>query len=422
MKTPFSFSSFAAEAQRVLRRFPVCMAALASLTLALIVFIFREEFNASLIFYLSTAFLLNLLGHLALEEARGGRERLRLVAVQVVLNLLLMVDAAMLYQTEKPGLALFLGNAAAVAALLLALVPLPFWRDGDDRRSWRFGLQLVQSVAFSYLVGSLMCGGLAALYGGITILFGLHAEFHVFSLICTLTLVTLPLLLTLIRLPGGAAKQQWEAPGSRFMLGAVRYLFLPLVGLYMAVLYVYLLRILVQMTLPKGMVTILVSTMMGGLVVLRIVLYPYLERPERSLERKALRLLPLLALPLVGLMSVGVAHRVGQYGITFPRLYAILLNLWFYAVCLGLGLRRTGRVRWLPLSVAALLLLSSAHPFNFVEVARRVRSSSAERLLRQFHTDGKPMDRDAFRTLLQSMPETDSRRLFADVAYLCDKH
>jgi len=146
---------------------------------------------------------------------------------------------------------------------------------------------------------------------------------------------------------------------------------MPLLGAYLLVLYVYAAKILFTWNLPQGWVSILVTVSMGGMLLVTVLLYPTQFREGGSFDKKALRLLPAIMLPLLVLMSVAIGKRVSDYGITAPRLYVILFNLWCYIVCIVLMISRFRRFWWILASFAVLFLLSSVGPWNFSEVSER---------------------------------------------------
>ena len=75
--------------------------------------------------------------------------------------------------------------------------------------------------------------------------------------------VTLPLLMFLGLLPQGEEKHDRLPRSNAFLNGIIRYLFLPLAGGYLLVLYVYAARILIRWELPNGWVSWLVVALMG---------------------------------------------------------------------------------------------------------------------------------------------------------------
>lgn len=80
--------------------------------------------------------------------------------------------------------------------------------------------------------------------------------------------------------------------------------------------------------------------------------------------------MPVLILPLLLLMTIGIIRRFNDYGITINRLYLATLNGWFYIVCIGLFVIKARRINWIPVSFAGIFLLTSALPVNYAGITR----------------------------------------------------
>ncbi|HBB07673.1 MAG TPA: DUF4153 domain-containing protein, partial [Bacteroides sp.] len=63
----------------------------------------------------------------------------------------------------------------------------------------------------------------------------------------------------------------------------------------------------------------LVVTLMTGCIAIEFALYPARVKYGHRKDRLIARLLPALALPLLLLMSIGIARRFMDYGITINR-------------------------------------------------------------------------------------------------------
>ena len=166
-----------------------------------------------------------------------------------------------------------------------------------------------------------------------------------------------------------------------FLTKVVSWLLIPLLCCYIVVLYVYGITILVHWELPKGMISWLVSAVMGGYLLCYLLLYPQLL-DKQSWQSKALtRWLPIAILPLLLLMTVGVIRRFMDYGVTPPRLYLLTLLLWFYAICIVMLVVERKRFRWIFLSLVALFLLSSGHPLNYYRLCRPVLTAKIDKIV-----------------------------------------
>ena len=124
-----------------------------------------------------------------------------------------------------------------------------------------------------------------------------------------------------------------EAPAlNKFQTSANKFLFLPVISLYIILLYAYIAKIIIQWEMPKGMVSYLVSASMM-LMLLRVTLtLPERINPKPSFEKKLLKILPAACIPLVILMSVGIIRRISDYGISEDRYYITAINIFYYAI------------------------------------------------------------------------------------------
>lgn len=356
----FNLAKLYESSRQTLQRFPVTLVFLSVLSIHLM-WIKIDKTNA-FTFFLSVGILLSLLQHLCLESIRSTK--LVKMLVWMVPILLLAADSYFLPSRDAVTASTVIAQGSAIFALFVAVCFLPFWRERNDQKSWHFVFRLVTAACIAMLVGVIMCGGLMLLYYGSCTLFGMESNSHVATILVVLSNLTIPACLFLIQIPN--LEERGEIRPSNFLLGITRYLFIPLVLLYLIVLYVYGLVILFTWTLPDGMLTWLITAMMIGIIGITFLLYPYkdLKQSESPFNRVAQKL-PLLVLPLLILMSVGVGRRLSDYGITANRLYVLTLNLWFYAVAIGLWLNHGRRIHWVSISFSVLLLLTSCHPWNY---------------------------------------------------------
>ncbi|MFW6079915.1 MAG: DUF4153 domain-containing protein [Gemmatimonadota bacterium] len=150
------------------------------------------------------------------------------------------------------------------------------------------------------------------------------------------------------------------------------YLVVPLVAIYYLILYAYAVRIGVTGELPKNLVSPLVLAA-GGLGAAALLLFD--PRPGHPQPRRALRAIAPLFVPLGVLGIWAVALRVGQYGWTEFRYlrFAVLVALVALALA-GTGQilrRRRLALHGIPLTLAAVLLLSAFGPWSALAVSRR---------------------------------------------------
>lgn len=394
--------------QNVWRRFPLAVIWLVLLTVYAVwlcwakapsdsnpAFLMSSEQRAALAYGLGMAVVLATTLRLWGEEVRRPP---MYRWVTFVAHLLLMADVVWLMAHpdafERTGA--LVARLSLMVALAVAFFYAPFFREKDDLPVWNFTWRTFLWFCISFLTGGILTAGLLALIRSLEELFGLQVSEHWYLTFVVIALLTTPVLLFLARIPEGDEKHDGMAVISKYLIFVIRYLFVPLLALYLIVLYVYGFRILIRWELPNGGVGWLVSALMAGCVVVELGLYPVMRSGEaKPFEGWIVRWLPVLILPLLLLMTVGIARRLSDYGITPLRLYLLTFNLWCYAVCIGLVVGRARRIRWILTSLAAVFLLTSVLPVNFTSISLRVRRHNLDRLVENTLPITLPMDDEA---------------------------
>lgn len=370
------------------KRFPVSAAYITALSIFLIFNIIDEGelLDDSLIgavsYYLSVGFVLSLTLHLWQEE---GKKQRTILIVNMVAHLVLLADAIYIYHVLEDSNSyhyeVWVAHAAIIFSLLLSLFFLSFFKEKDNIASWNFTMNILVNLFICHFIGEVMWGGFSLLLSSFNFLFHIDFDSKWYMVIGVLTGLLLSSWLFLGRIPNGENKHDRTPVDSGFLNAVMRFLFLPLVGLYTIVLYIYAIQILVKWELPNGWVSWLVAASMVGLIIIEFGLYPVRKAQNRKADNLIARYLPVAILPLLLLMTVGIIRRFNDYGITINRLYLITLNLWFYFVCITLFQTKARRINWITISFALIFLLTSAFPINYFSITRNCMDSKIRKML-----------------------------------------
>ena len=404
-------------------RFPVPVGFATALAAYSIIVIFAgnlpDRLTAVIFYGLSVGFVLALTLALWSEERPWTR---KVQNVHIFSYTVLAGDTLYLYFTEfgekGNGFETFLMHVSAILALVLTVFFLSFIRERDDIPAWNFALRLALNAVVCVVVGGVLWLGLCLLLISLKWLFGVTVDWEWYATAGVLFAAYLPVLLFLSRIPGDGQKHDSEPLRSSFLAGVFRYLFLPLEALYIFVLYVYAIRILLSWQLPDGQVSWLVIASVIGLIAIEYGLYPTRHAENRPFDNTVARLLPLIVMPLLLLMTIGIVRRFSDYGITIARLYLATLNAWCYAVCLYLFLNRARRIHWIPISFAVLFLLTSALPINYTSITRHVLLQQVKSELQQTGATSFPVNAKDYAALLKPVPAEKAARISSKLQYL----
>ena len=347
-----------------------------------------------LYFYPATGALLAVALSLLTEDFKS---RIAAVLTQVVLHAAWFGVSVYLSQFDRFSLPQLIAVSATVAAFGFAVFLLCFYRKNQEIPFWNFSIRTILSLALAGVIGGILTLGLLLLVESLKMLFGLDVKNEVYMDIWIVCMVLLAPMLFMILIPKGENKYMTEVPElSRFAKGVVQYLFLPLLGLYMFTLYAYAAKILLQWSLPVGNVSYLVSGSMLLMVLLIYLTYPLQHLEGNKLFKRVTRWLPVLMLPLLALMTVAIARRLSDYGITVSRLYLLVFNIWCYAVCLWLIFTRNKRIWLIPASFAVILFLISVGPQSIPNITKHQLLNEARKAFTASGIKSLPLTSDQY--------------------------
>lgn len=408
--------------QSNLKRFPITLFFTIALTCYLCYFVSNHDENKKLNwiigYYLSVGTLLSLTLHLWCEEMKRIIPK---IAVQAGMHLLLILDAIYLYSYsyEKSFTEIGIAHGAGILAIGLSVFFLSFFKEKNDIPSWNFALSSITACVTANVIGCIMSGGICFLILSVHKLFDLSIDSTCYLYVAILCNVCLSMFLFLGLLPQKQEKHNTRPLQHSFLNGVIHYLFLPLTGGYLIVLYIYALRILINWELPIGWVSWLVITLMTGCIVIEFGLYPSRMAQQKRTDNLIARWLPLFVLPLLLLMTIGIIRRFNDYGVTINRLYLITLNIWCYFVCITLIIIKAKRISWIPISFSLVFLLTSVLPVNYASITRQIIQKEVNQtIIHQKPMQNLPLSQEQYNQWLKTFSPEQARQINEKFIYL----
>lgn len=405
------------------RRFPIVLLFLLIETIDAIVLnhksqSFSERTRFLMIFYPIAAALLSLALQLWSEEVSKKKN----IIVQVISHAILL--GICLWFTSSWPLDIVEGMAftAIVTVLVLAVFMISFFRSKNDLPLWNFTMRLLKGIVIALVVGIVLSLGLTLLIISFKELFGWDFDWRIRADIYYICGLLIAPTVFLQFIPNGEEKHNESASGlPKALQGVVHYLFVPLLFAYILTLYAYACKILFTWTLPCGWVSWLVSTMMMCMVGILILIYPSQFHEEKRFDHLLRKWLPIVALPLLVLMTIGIYRRVSDYGITVMRLYLITFNIWCYVVCFFLIWKNVKRLWWIPASFGAILFLVSVGPQSFANVTLHKMKADLKGLITSLDATKSlaiPFTSDDMNTWIQQQDTLKQRQVKDKLSYL----
>lgn len=161
-----------------------------------------------------------------------------------------------------------------------------------------------------------------------------------------------------------------------------QFILIPLLIIYVVILYFYSAKILINWELPRGWVSYLVlAYSLVGILALLLV-HPLKEDTAKSWVKIFSKAFYFTLIPLIVLLFTAIFTRVLQYGYTEARYFVLLIALWLSAVILYFIFNKKATIKFIPVSLFLFGLFALVFPyFNTFSVAKRSQKNELEKIL-----------------------------------------
>jgi len=283
--------------------------------------------------------------------------RLSTAVVAAVLGLVFLAS----FMESGELFAIHVALGALAAHLFVAF--LPYFGRGSDDAFWDYNQGLLVRFLLSVVYSAFLFVGIAIAMATVQYLFALKipgvAYFRLWMVIAFAFNTWV--------LCGGIAQPLPSGPVAvypRPLRILTQYILIPLVTLYVMILYGYVIQILIQHAWPRGTVGYLVSgfSVLGMLALLFV--HPIREASESRWVRVYSLGFYLSLFPLLALLVLATWRRVSEYGLTEKRYLLLALGLWIAGVAFYFLVSRRRDIRVIPVSLCAVALLTTFGPWG----------------------------------------------------------
>ena len=167
----------------------------------------------------------------------------------------------------------------------------------------------------------------------------------------------------------------------------IKFVIIPLIAIYTAVLYIYMAKTIISMQLPKGLISHLVLWYTAFSVVIMILITPFTQKDKFFGNFK--KYFPYFSIPLIFASLFALFQRIYQYGITEKRYYVLILIFWLF-FCMILFIRKIN-ITGIFISLIACVVIAVYTPFSAKSVSNFSQKERLKRMLVKYGAlkDGK---------------------------------
>jgi hypothetical protein len=160
-----------------------------------------------------------------------------------------------------------------------------------------------------------------------------------------------------------------------------QYVLLPLVIIYLLILYLYMGKIIIQWHLPMGWVSYLVLGFSITGIFSLLLIEPLRELEGNNWIKIFSKWFYLILFPLIVLLFVAIIRRTGEYGITERRYFVFVLALWLTVIAFYFSINKIKNIKIIPYSLCVVAFLTSFGPWGAFNLSEKSQFSRLEEIL-----------------------------------------
>lgn len=300
----------------------------------------------------------------------------------------------------------------------LLIASLPFVKQGKINGFWQYNKTLFLQILISALYSAVLYAGLSIAILAINFLFDAEISEKVFF---HLWLILVGIFNTWFFLSGVPKDIQELDDDREYPLGLkifTQYVLLPLVTIYLIILYGYLLKIIVLWSLPTGWVSYLVIGFSVAGILALLLIYPLSDSEKHKWIKIYSKLFYWALFPQVILLFIAIFSRINQYGITENRYFIMILAFWLAGISAFMLINKHRNIKIIPISLMIISFLSSLGPWSAFNVSEASQFNRLKKILvkNEILVEGK------IHKLDKSINWEDEKEISHIINYLYENH
>ena len=268
-----------------------------------------------------------------------------------------------------------------IAHLLVSFIP--YWRKGNLNAFWNYNKLLFIRILTSILYSVFLYAGLAMALGALDLLFDIDLHYELFMDLFIIIFGFFNTWFFVAGIPDDFKELESDTNYPKGLKIFTQYVLLPILALYLIILYSYGVKIVVEWSLPKGIVSYLISGVSTLGIFTFLLIYPYGKLKESTWIKKFTLSYYYLLLPLIALLFVAILIRLQDYGFTIKRYIVLLLGVWLTINSIYFIIKRKN-IKFIPISLAIILGFMSFGPWGMFSLSEK---SQGNRLISILQTN-----------------------------------
>lgn len=259
---------------------------------------------------------------------------------------------------------------------------IPFFGEKRELNFWQYNKNLFINIFLTAVFTGVLVGGVMLAILAVDNLFDLNFNEDLYPKTFLFLAILGSCFIFLLFNDKGLSQLESDSSYPQILKFFTQFVLIPLLLIYVVILYFYFGKILINWELPRGWVSylILAYSVVGILALLLV--HPLKEDSTKSWVKIFSKVFYYSLVPLLVMLFTAIFTRILEYGYTEARYYVLLLAVWLTAVVFYFIFIKKPTIKFVPVSLFAFGLFALIFPyFNAFSVAKRSQKNELEKVL-----------------------------------------
>lgn len=262
----------------------------------------------------------------------------------------------------------------------------PFLKQWDKIDYWNYLQQIIISITRAALFTFVIFGGLALAILAVDNLFNISINDNVYGQLYVICLGIINTFIYLADFPEKIHNTQ-KLRYSKALDVFLKFILIPILIIYLMIVYAYAFKILFLWELPQGWVSYLISILAIIGLIIQIIIEPLRETHHNILIRKFHPYFYIALFPLLILFFVAINTRIADYNFTENRYFLVVLAFWILGLSLYMIFSKKKKLNIIPISLFILIMLASYGPWSAFNISINAQTKELKEMVNKIKSN-----------------------------------
>lgn len=257
-----------------------------------------------------------------------------------------------------------------------------YLKNKNESKFWHFNKNLLINLFLTAVFTGVLALGLVLAIMAADNLFEFNLKENIYGQTLTFTGIFGSTLIFLLFSENGLSELENRHDYPAVLKFFTQFILIPLLIIYLVILYFYTAKIILQRELPRGWVSYLILAYSVVGILANLLVYPLKNEKTKSWVQIFSKIFYYTLLPLLALLFTAIFTRILEYGYTEPRYFVLLIALWLTVVVFYNLFALHPRIKFIPQSLFVFGVFALTVPYlNAFAVAKRSQKTEFTKVL-----------------------------------------